>query len=68
MPLPKGIRFRSRQISGGRQRIAFKNNTIFEIVTFKNGREISRKVRVKRSKVGHKEHLREIKRRKPKQL
>ncbi len=35
----KGARFRFRKVKGGKQRLAFKNKKVVEVVTFKKGKK-----------------------------
>lgn len=46
----KGARFRSRKVKGGRQRLAFKNNVVVEVTTFKKGKKKTKRIKTKRRK------------------
>lgn len=46
----KGARFRFRKIKKGKQRLAFKNNVVVEVTTFKKGKKKTKKIRIKRRK------------------
>lgn len=37
MPLGKGVRFRFRNVKGGKQRVAFRDNKVVEVKPFTKG-------------------------------
>ncbi len=41
----KGARFRFRKTKKGKQRLAFKNNVVVEVVTFKKGKKKVKKIK-----------------------
>jgi hypothetical protein len=45
MPLKGHVRFRTRKVKGGRQRLAFRNNKVVEVKTTKRGRSKTRRPR-----------------------
>ncbi len=46
----KKARFRFRKIKGGKQRLAFKNNKVVEVATFKKGKKKVKKLNKRKTK------------------